>query len=128
MRHVLTASTYACWPLCQTCHAWALASAHCQASVPWCAATYRFSHDQEALEVCEVLFAWDEKRGGDVVYAAGWNAKVCLYNMSCRHKAVCLLNALNVPECLKSWSRYTARAELRSIHAAHASVPAVMQL
>lgn len=36
----------------------------------------RFSHDQEALEVCEVLFAWDEKRDGDVVYAAGWNAKV----------------------------------------------------
>jgi len=23
-----------------------------------------------------VLFAWDEKRSGDVVYAAGWNAKV----------------------------------------------------
>jgi hypothetical protein len=23
-----------------------------------------------------VLFAWDDKRGGDVVFAAGWNAKV----------------------------------------------------
>lgn len=23
-----------------------------------------------------MLFAWDEKRSGDVVYAAGWNAKV----------------------------------------------------
>jgi hypothetical protein len=28
------------------------------------------------MEICEVLFAWDDKRGGDVVYAAGWNAKV----------------------------------------------------
>lgn len=37
----------------------------------------RFSHDQGPLEVCEVLLAWDDKRGGDVVYAAGWNAKVC---------------------------------------------------
>src|SRR5512142_968588 len=36
----------------------------------------RFVHDQEPLEVCEVLFAWDDKRGGDVVYAAGWNAQV----------------------------------------------------
>lgn len=39
---------------------------------------YRFAHDQEPLEICEVLFAWDEKRGGDVVFAAGWNAKVSL--------------------------------------------------
>lgn len=39
--------------------------------------SHRFAHDQEALEVCEVLLAFDEKRGGDVVYAAGWNAKVC---------------------------------------------------
>lgn len=35
-----------------------------------------FQHDQEKLEVCCVLFARDEKRGSDSVYAAGWNKKV----------------------------------------------------
>lgn len=41
-----------------------------------CCADCSFKHDQEPLEVSEVLFAWDEKRSGDVVFAAGWNAKV----------------------------------------------------
>jgi hypothetical protein len=35
-----------------------------------------FAHDQEALEVSEVLFERDEKRGSDTLYAVGWNAKV----------------------------------------------------
>lgn len=35
-----------------------------------------FAHDQEPLEVSEVLFERDEKRGSDTLYAAGWNAKV----------------------------------------------------
>lgn len=44
----------------------------------------RFAQDKEPLEICEVLFAWDEKRGGDVVFAAGWNAKVGLLWLTCR--------------------------------------------
>jgi hypothetical protein len=35
-----------------------------------------FEHDQEQLEVTCVLFARDDKRGSDSVYAAGWNQKV----------------------------------------------------
>ena len=35
-----------------------------------------FQHDQQQLEVTCVLFARDEKRGSDSVYAAGWNRKV----------------------------------------------------
>lgn len=35
-----------------------------------------FEHDLDKLEVTCVLFARDEKRGSDSVYAAGWNKKV----------------------------------------------------
>ncbi|WIA12480.1 hypothetical protein OEZ85_012515 [Tetradesmus obliquus] len=38
-----------------------------------------FAHDQEPLEVSEVLFERDEKRGSDTLYAAGWNAKVFVW-------------------------------------------------
>eukprot|EP00879_Flechtneria_rotunda_P007606 GHRR01007977.1.p1 GENE.GHRR01007977.1~~GHRR01007977.1.p1 ORF type:complete len:676 (+),score=279.33 GHRR01007977.1:4210-6237(+) len=38
-----------------------------------------FAHDQDPLEISEVLFARDEKRGADTVYAAGWNAKVFVW-------------------------------------------------
>jgi hypothetical protein len=42
---------------------------------PWCPPA-SFKHDLEQLEVTCVLFARDDKRGSDSVYAAGWNQKV----------------------------------------------------
>jgi hypothetical protein len=38
-----------------------------------------FQHDQPQSEICCVLFARDEKRGSDAVYAAGWNRKVFVW-------------------------------------------------
>lgn len=53
----------------------------CAACMPvllhtWCFPS--FAHDQEPLEICEVLFERDEKRGSDTLYAAGWNSKVMI--------------------------------------------------
>ncbi|KAF8071365.1 hypothetical protein HT031_001449 [Scenedesmus sp. PABB004] len=38
-----------------------------------------FVHNQAPLEVCEVLFARDDKRGADTLFAAGWNTKVFVW-------------------------------------------------
>jgi len=35
-----------------------------------------FTHSEEKEEITSVLFAADEKRESDAVYAAGWNCKV----------------------------------------------------
>eukprot|EP00775_Hariotina_reticulata_P009116 gene9116-9285_t len=39
----------------------------------------RFCHHLQPLEMCDVLLTQDEKRGGDNLYAAGWNAKVFMW-------------------------------------------------
>jgi hypothetical protein len=66
--------------------------------------------------VCEVLFAWDEKRGGDVVYAAGWNAKVCRQGIVMQAESMRLLNSVNLPACCQIRPPYTARAAALALH------------
>jgi hypothetical protein len=55
-----------------------------------------FAHDQEPLEVSEVLFERDDKRGSDTLYAAGWNAKV-----SGSWQGALLVSCCSLPRFLK---------------------------
>ncbi len=36
-----------------------------------------YAHNDEKLEIVTVIFAADEKRESDAIFAAGWNCKVC---------------------------------------------------
>ncbi|GAX72651.1 hypothetical protein CEUSTIGMA_g107.t1 [Chlamydomonas eustigma] len=38
-----------------------------------------YAHDDEKLEIVSVIFAADEKRESDAIYAAGWNCKVFVW-------------------------------------------------
>ncbi|KAG2424023.1 hypothetical protein HXX76_014847 [Chlamydomonas incerta] len=40
----------------------------------------QYKHDEEPLEVSVVVYAADEKRNADAVYAAGWNCKVFVWD------------------------------------------------
>lgn len=44
-----------------------------------CSLLRQYKHDLEPEEISTVIFAADEKRGDDAVYACGWNCKVLVW-------------------------------------------------
>lgn len=39
----------------------------------------KYTHDEDHLEVTTVLFAGDDKRESDMVFAVGWNCKLFVW-------------------------------------------------